>query len=113
MRKKLSLVVIMLIAIYLMPGPGSQALANALGSHLEVTAVPIASVAVLGLGGYMLWKNRLSQPPDAIGKLGYHGPGEFYFGTFAGVSLVNSNNWSFEPITSPLGLDTQTAAKNV
>src|SRR5208283_475237 len=75
--------------------------------------VPIASVAVLGLGGYMLWKNRLSQPPDAVGKLGYHGPGEFYFGGFMGASLVNSANWSFEPIKAPNGLETQTAAKNV
>ncbi len=38
----------------------SRARANALGSNLEITAVPIASVAVLALGGYLLWKNRSS-----------------------------------------------------
>jgi opacity protein-like surface antigen len=67
----------------------------------------------MALAGYMLWENRLSQPPDAKGILGYRGPGEFYFGAFAGVSLVNSANWSFEPIRSPRGLETQTAAKDV
>ncbi len=82
----------------LIPGPGSRALANKLGTELELTAVPAASVVVLGVGGYMLWKNRLSQPPDAEGMLGYRGPGEFYFGGFMGVSLVNTANWSFEPL---------------
>jgi opacity protein-like surface antigen len=94
----------------LLPGP---TLANQLGSQLEVTAVPIGCVAVLSLSGYMLWKNRWSYPSDAPGKLGYRGPGEFYFGGFAGVSLVNTANWSFEPIRSPAGLELQTAAKNV
>jgi len=75
--------------------------------------VPIGCVAVLSLSGYMLWKNRWSYPSDAPGKLGYRGPGEFYFGGFAGVSLVNTANWSFEPIRSPAGLELQTAAKNV
>ena len=109
-RSYLCLLVALLTCCLLLPGPTS---ANELGCQLEVTAVPIASVAVLGLGGYMLWKNRLSQPPEAKGNLGYHGPGEFYFGGFAGVSLVNSANWSFEPIRNPNGLETQTAAKNV
>jgi opacity protein-like surface antigen len=102
----------------LIPGPGSLALANKLGTELELTAVPAASVVVLGVGGYMLWKNRLSQPPDAEGMLGYRGPGEFYFGGFMGVSLVNTANWSFEPITiNPLsGINNQNenvTAKNV
>ena len=110
MKKRLSLTVIVLTSICLVPAPAS---ANELGSQLEVTAVPIASVAVLGLGGYMLWKNRWSYPSDIPGKLGYRGPGEFYFGGFAGVSLVNTANWSFEPIRSPFGIETQTAAKNV
>jgi opacity protein-like surface antigen len=122
MKKLLCLAVAILgfFTFCLIPDPESRALANALGSQLELTLVPAASVAVLGLGGYMLWKNRLSQPPDAVGKEGYHGPGEFYFGGFMGVSLVNSANWSFEPIQAgitkaPNGnlLETQCAAKNV
>ena len=60
--------------------------------------MPAGSLTIIGLTSYMLWKNRLSQPPDAVGREGYHGPGEFYFGGFAGVSLVNTANWSFQPI---------------
>ncbi len=115
MKKALCLAVAILgfFTFCLIPDPESRALANVLGTELELTLVPAASLAVLGLGGYMLWKDRLSQPPDAVGKLGYHGPGEFYFGGFLGASLVNNANWSFEPIRSPIGLETQTAAKNV
>jgi opacity protein-like surface antigen len=116
MKKSLCLVMAILgfFTFCLIPCPGSRALANEQGTVLEYTAVPIASVAVLGLGGYMLWRNRLSQPPDAVGKEGYHGPGEFYFGGFMGGSLVNSANWSFEPIHNPVtGVETQTAEKNV
>jgi opacity protein-like surface antigen len=110
MKKRLSLIVIVLISICLIPGP---ALANELGTKLELTVVPAASLAVLGLGGYWYWKNRLSYPSDKPGKLGYRGPGEFYYGGFAGVSLVNSANWSFEPIQGPTGVTLHTAAKNV
>src|SRR5208337_4001808 len=115
MKKALCLAVAILgfFTFCLIPYPGSRALANQLGTNLEVTAVPAASVAVLSLGGYMLWKNRLSQPPDAEGMIGYRGPGEFYFGGFMGASLVNTANWSWEPIEAPSGLQTQTASKNV
>src|SRR5208337_1664091 len=115
MKKALCLAVAILgfFTFCLIPCPGSRALANQLGTDLEVTAVPAASVVVLGLGGYMLWKNRLSQPPDAEGMIGYRGPGEFYFGGFLGASLVNTANWSFDPIQSPSGTFVQTAAKNV
>ena len=115
MKKALCLAVAILgfLTFCLIPDPGSRALANQLGTELELTAVPAASLALLSLGGYMLWKNRLSQPPDAVGMLGYHGPGEFYFGGFLGASFVNTANWSWEPIRSPSFLETQTAAKNV
>jgi Outer membrane protein beta-barrel domain len=115
MKKSLCLAVAILgfFTFCFVPGPDSRALANVLGSQLEVTAVPAASLIVLGLGGYMLWKDRLSQPPDAVGMLGYRGPGEFYFGGFLGVSLVNNANWSWEPITFPSGHELQTAEKNV
>src|SRR5208337_4513535 len=105
MKKSLCLAVAILgfLTFCLIPYPGSRALANKLGTELELTAVPAASVVVLGVAGYMLWKNRLSQPPDALGREGYHGPGEFYFGGFLGVSLVNTANWSFEPIQFPSG----------
>ncbi|MGD0216753.1 MAG: outer membrane beta-barrel protein [Desulfobaccales bacterium] len=82
----------------LVPNPQSRAWANKLGTELELTAVPAASIGFLSLTGYMLWKYRLSQPPDALGREGYRGPGEFYFGSFMGVSLVNTANWSFEPL---------------
>ena len=98
----------------LVPGPGSRALANKLGTELELTAVPAASIAFLSLTGYMLWKDRLSQPPDALGREGYRGPGEFYFGGFMGVSLVNTANWSFEPLTvNTSQLNENVTAKNI
>ncbi len=106
-------IILSLTCCLLIPGMESPALANQSGTELELTLVPAASVAVLALGGYMYWKNRLSTPPDTQWKLGYRGPGEFYFGGFAGVSLVNSANWSWEPIKGPTGLELQTAAKNV
>lgn len=120
MKKSLCLAVAILgfFTFCLIPYPGSRALANKLGTELELTAVPAASVVVLGVAGYMLWKNRLSQPPDAVGREGYCGPGEFYFGGFLGVSLVNTANWSFEPLTiNPLSgnniVNENVTAKNV
>jgi len=110
MKKSLCLAVAILgfFTFCLIPYPGSRALANKLGTELELTAVPAASIAVLSLAGYMLWKDRLSQPPDALGREGYCGPGEFYFGGFLGASFVNTANWSFEP----LELNPYTGMKN-
>ncbi|MGC2432458.1 MAG: outer membrane beta-barrel protein [Desulfobaccales bacterium] len=123
MKKLLCLAVAILgfFTFCLIPDPGSRAWGNQLGSELEITLVPAASMALLGLGGYMVWKDRLSQPPDAVGREGYHGPGEYYFGGFMGVSLVGNNNWSWEPIEFPYGSpatptnlhELQTAEKNV
>lgn len=96
-RGYLALLVFLLALCLALPG---STLANVLGDKLEVTAVPIASVAVLSLAGYMLWKNRFSQDKDAIGKLGYHGPGEFYFGGFLGASFVPNMDWNNKKQTS-------------
>lgn len=87
----LALSIILLACCLLLPRP---AIANALGTRLELTAVPAASVAVLALGGYMLWKNRWSTPPDTKWKLGYNGPGEFYFGAYLGASFVPDMDWN-------------------
>ncbi|MFZ0050727.1 MAG: hypothetical protein WAK96_03045 [Desulfobaccales bacterium] len=115
MKKALCLAVAILgfLTFCLIPDPGSRALANQVGTELELTLVPAASLALLGLGGYMLWKDRLSQPPDALGREGYRGPGEFYVGGFMGASLLNNANWSFQPIQLPNGTVYNTAAKNV
>jgi opacity protein-like surface antigen len=115
MKKSLCLAVAILgfFTFCLIPDPGSRAWGNQLGTELELTVVPVASVALLGLGGYMVWKDRLSQPPDAVGREGYHGPGEYYFGGFMGASLVSNANWSWEPIHGPDGHELQTAEKNV
>ena len=102
--------IIILALCLLSPGP---TMANETGTLLEVTAVPIASVAFLALGGYMLWKNRLSQPPEATGNLGYHGPGEFYFGAYAGASFVPNMDWNNKKQTSiPFPLDAQNITTN-
>ena len=118
MKKSLCLAVAILVffTFCLIPNPSSRALANQQGTELELTLVPAASLALLGLGGYMVWKDRLSQPPDALGREGFNGPGEFYFGGFAGASLVSNNNWSWQPIqwpNSPNPTIYNTAEKNV
>lgn len=107
-----AILILTLTAYSFLPGMASPALANVLGKKLEITLVPAASVAVLAVGGYWLWMNRFSDS-YVPGKEGYKGPGEFYFGAFGGVSLVNPANWSWEPIHGPTGLETQCAEKNV
>jgi hypothetical protein len=111
--KHFTAILILSLLVYLfLPGLETPALANQQGTELELTLVPAATVTVVAVTGYWLWKNRL-QPQDH-GKLGYQGPGEFYFGAFGGVSLVNSANWSWEPIQSPSWLNQiQTAERNV
>jgi hypothetical protein len=105
-RSKLftALFILTLTAYSFLPGMESPALANQLGTELELTLVPGASVAGMALAGYWLWKNRL-QVQDH-GNLGYRGPGEFYFGAFGGISLVNTANWSWEQLYGPTGWET-------
>jgi opacity protein-like surface antigen len=86
----LKVIIILMVIGFLLPAPAK---ANDLGTLLIHTAVPISGAAVLAAGGVLLWKNRISQPSDAKGNLGYHGPGEFYVGIFAGASFVPDMNW--------------------
>ncbi len=89
--------VILLLAIgFLMPAP---TIANVLGDKLEITVVPAASIVVISIASYALWKNRFSQDQDA-GKLGYRGPGEFYYGGFIGASFVENADWENKKQTS-------------
>ncbi len=92
--------ILSMLTILFLPGMGTPVLANETGTLLEVTAVPLASAAVLSLGGYMLWKNRLSYSSDKPGSLGYRGPGEFYFGGFLGASFVPDMDWNNKKQTS-------------
>ena len=111
-KRLLVLAILLLVCCLFIPGIQSRALANVLGTELELTLVPAASLGLLAVSGYWYWKNRIEFQDH--GKLGYGGPGEFYFGAFGGVSLVNSANWSWEPIQGPSWLDQiQTAEKNV
>jgi len=105
--------ILILTAYSFLPGMASPAWANALGLQLEESLVPAATLTVVGVGGYWLWKNRFSDS-YVPGKEGYKGPGEFFYGVYGGVSLVNSANWSWEPIKNPTRtLEMQTAEKNV
>ncbi len=62
---------------------------------LVATLVP-TSVVVVGGAAYLLYKNRLSQPPEAKGRLGYHGPGEFFIGGFFGGAFVTNDEWVYQ-----------------
>jgi len=66
------------------------------GDTLIVTAVPIGSVLVVGAASYLLYKQRFSQPPDAKGRMGYKGPGEFFVGGFFGGSFVPGTDWTYK-----------------
>jgi opacity protein-like surface antigen len=65
------------------------------GDTLEITAVPAASVVGVAAVGYLLYKNRFSQPADTKGRLGYKGPGEFFIGGFIGGSFVPGTDWTY------------------
>jgi hypothetical protein len=66
-KRFLVMAILLLVRCLFIPGIQSRALANQLGTELELTLVPGASVAVLAGGGYWLWKNRLK--PQDHGKL--------------------------------------------
>ncbi len=82
-------------SLVIWPGP-QPVRAMSSGDTLVLTTVPIASVAVVGAAGYLLYKNRLSQPATAKGALGYRGPGEFYLGGFLGASLLPDATWTYQ-----------------
>lgn len=96
-RKKVlgRLICLILICGLLFWAP-SPAVAMSSGDTLLITTVPIASVAVVAGAGYLLYKNRLSQPATARGNLGYQGPGEFFIGAFAGASMLPDSDWTYE-----------------
>lgn len=72
------------------------ALALSQGQNLEITVVPAVSAVALAAAGYLLYKNRLSQPANAKGSLGYKGPGEFYVGGFLGAGFIADTSWKYE-----------------
>jgi len=94
LKRFTAILILSLLAYLFLPGMVTPALANDLGDTLIVTLVPAASVGVLALSGYWLWKNRLSYSSDEPGRLGYRGPGEFYFGGFLGASFVPNTDWN-------------------
>lgn len=84
----------LLVALLGWTPPPAAAMSS--GDTLVVTTVPIATVVVVGGAGYLLYKNRLSQPATARGQLGYRGPGEFFVGAFAGASFIPDSDWTYE-----------------
>ncbi len=88
------LILILMISwlAFVSPKPAS---AMSRGDTLEITAIPIGSVLVVGAASYLLYKNRFNQPPDAKGNLGYKGPGEFFVGGFFGGSFVPGTDWTY------------------
>ncbi|MBM4275385.1 MAG: porin family protein [Deltaproteobacteria bacterium] len=91
-----SLVLMALMISYGAVASPKPASALSSGDTLVVTAVPAASVVGVAAAGYLLYKNRLSQPADAKGRLGYKGPGEFYIGGFFGGSFVPGTDWTYQ-----------------
>lgn len=86
--------VLVILGLLLSPGGGKPALAD--GDTLVVTTVPIASVVGVAAAGYLLYKNRFSQPADAKGRMGYKGPGEFFIGGFFGGAFVPGTDWTYQ-----------------
>jgi opacity protein-like surface antigen len=66
------------------------------GDTIEVTFVPLGTVVAVGAAGYLLYQNRLSQPADAKGRLGYKGPGEFFISGFFGGAFVTNDEWVYD-----------------
>jgi len=96
-KNRLWPLVLMVMISYLAvasPKPASASDANT----VLVTAVPLGTLSVAGMAaaGYLLYKNRLSQPVDAKGRLGYRGPGEFFIGGFFGGSFVPGTDWTYQ-----------------
>lgn len=83
----------LLLSLALSPPPPALALSQ--GQYLEITVVPAVSALALAAGGYLLYKNRLSQPANAKGSLGYKGPGEFFVGGFLGAGLLPQTTWTY------------------
>jgi opacity protein-like surface antigen len=83
----------LLLSLALSPPPPALALSQ--GQYLEITVVPAVSALALAAGGYLLYKNRLSQPANAKGSLGYKGPGEFFVGGFLGSGLIANTSWKY------------------
>ena len=63
----LILIVMISWLAFVSPKPAS---AMSSGDTLEITAIPIGSVLVVGAASYLLYKNRFNQPPDAKGRWG-------------------------------------------
>jgi hypothetical protein len=88
------LILILMISwlAFVSPKPAS---AMSQGDKLEIIAIPIGSVLVVGAASYLLYNNRINQPADAKGSLGYKGPGEFFVGGFFGGSFVPGTDWTY------------------
>ncbi len=89
-----SLTIIGLIVFLALSTPRA-APAMSSGDTLVLTAVPAGVVLGTAAAGYLLYKQRFSQPADAKGRLGYNGPGEFFVGGFLGGALVPETAWTY------------------
>jgi opacity protein-like surface antigen len=90
----LSLVsIVLILSLVLWSPPPAAAMSS--GDTLVLTVVPAAVILGTATAGYLLYKNRFSQPADAKGRLGYNGPGEFFIGGFAGGAFVTDTAWTY------------------
>jgi opacity protein-like surface antigen len=94
-NRLLSAIIIGLIMFLALSAP-PPALALSSGTALELTVLPVGIVLGTAAAGYLYYKNRYSQPPDAKGRLGYKGPGEFFVGGFLGAGFVPSTDWTYQ-----------------
>ncbi len=88
--------VLMVMISFLAFASPKPAAALSSGDTLVVTCVPLGAVVGVAAAGYLLYKNRFSQPADAKGRLGYKGPGEFFIGGFFGGSFVPGTDWTYQ-----------------
>ncbi|HAY22222.1 outer membrane beta-barrel protein [Desulfobacca acetoxidans] len=93
-RFRTGVVITMAFALFLsIPAPPASAMSS--GDAIVATFVPLGVVLGATAASYLLYKNRLAQPADAKGCLGYRGPGEFFIGGFVGAGFIPHSTWTY------------------
>jgi opacity protein-like surface antigen len=89
-----SFIIIIAILVLALTTTSPPALANSTSETFLI--MPWPALVALGTAGYLVYKNRLSQPADAKSRLGYKGPGEFFVGGFLGGAFITNTSLNYQ-----------------